>query len=86
MRLPRDGRPILFQNRPTVPFHAWNNEAVAEKSAARKNSKAKKTDNVESFVYRTPEGEIAIPGTYLKGSLCDDEVDQCSTSANLQGW
>lgn len=56
-----------------ILFHGWNNEAVAEKSAAAKNSKAKKTNNLESYVYRTPEGELAIPGTYLKGSLCDPQ-------------
>jgi hypothetical protein len=64
---------VTVRGTSAIIFHAWNNEAVAEKSAARKNSKAKKTDNVESFVYRTPEGEIAIPGTYLKGSLCDPQ-------------
>ena len=36
---------------------------------AAKNSKAKKSDNVESYVYRTQDGEIAIPGTYLKGTI-----------------
>jgi hypothetical protein len=52
-----------------ILFHRWSNEAVAAKSAAAKNSKAKKTDNIESYVYRTTDGEIAIPGTYLKGSI-----------------
>lgn len=51
-------------------FHAWNNEAVAEKASAAKNSKAKKTDNVESYVYRTEEGEIGLPGVYLHASMC----------------
>ncbi len=56
-----------------IIFHAWNDEAVAEKGAAAKGSKTKKTDNLETYVYRTPDGEIAIPGTYLKGSLCDPQ-------------
>jgi hypothetical protein len=50
-------------------FHGWNNEAVAEKSAAAKNSRAKKTDNLEGYVYRDHEGNLAIPGTYLKGAI-----------------
>jgi len=54
-----------------ILFHAWNNEAVAEKGAAKKGSAAKKSDNVESYIYRTDKGEIALPGTYVYGSICD---------------
>lgn len=50
-------------------FHRWNNEAVAEKSAARKGSKSKKSDNVESYVYRNEAGELCLPGEYLRGSI-----------------
>jgi hypothetical protein len=50
-------------------FHRWNVEAVAEKSKAAKGSKAKKTDNVESYVYRNDHGELCIPGEYLRGSI-----------------
>lgn len=50
-------------------FHRWNDEAVEAKAAARKGSKAKKSDDVESYVYRTEKGEIAIPGAYLKGAI-----------------
>lgn len=52
-------------------FHRWSNEAVAEKAAAKKNSVAKKTDNVESYVWRNDEGVICLPGLYLLGSMCD---------------
>lgn len=54
-----------------ILFHRWSNEAVAAKGAAAKGSKAKKTDDVESYVYRTVDGLIGIPGTYLVGSLID---------------
>lgn len=47
-------------------FHRWNVEAVAEKAAAKKGSAAKKSDNVESYVYRNDEGQICIPGEYLR--------------------
>lgn len=50
-------------------FHRWNNEAVAEKAAARKGSASKKTDNVESYVYRNDAGEICLPGEYLRGAI-----------------
>jgi hypothetical protein len=50
-------------------FHAWNAEAVDEKAGAAKNSTGKKTDNLESYIYRTPDGDLAIPGEYLRGSI-----------------
>jgi hypothetical protein len=50
-------------------FHRWNCEAVDEKSKAAKNSKAKKSDDLESYVYRTDAGELALPGEYLRMSL-----------------
>src|ERR1700741_4259303 len=50
-------------------FHRWNAEAVDEKAKSAKNSKAKKTDDVESYVYRTEDGHLAIPGEYLRGSI-----------------
>lgn len=50
-------------------FHRWNAEAVDEKAKAAKNSHAKKTDDVESYVYRTEDGELAIPGEYLRGAI-----------------
>ena len=50
-------------------FHRWNCEAVAEKGKAAKNSTAKKTDNIESYVYRLDSGEIALPGEYLRQAI-----------------
>lgn len=47
-------------------FHRWSNEAVAEKAAAAKNSAAKKSDNIESYVYRNSDGELCIPGEYVR--------------------
>lgn len=54
-----------------VLFHRWSCEDVEAKQKAAKNSAAKKQDNVDSYVYRDDDGNIAIPGLYLKGSLCD---------------
>lgn len=50
-------------------FHRWNVEAVAEKATAKKGSTAKKTDDIESYVYRNAEGEISIPGYYVHGAI-----------------
>lgn len=50
-------------------FHRWNCEAVAEKAAAKKGSASKKSDNVESYVYRDDGGRICIPGEYLRGAI-----------------
>jgi hypothetical protein len=52
-------------------FHRWSCEDVAEKAAAKKNSKAKKTDNVESYVYRNENGEICLPAEYLRLAICN---------------
>ena len=50
-------------------FHRWNCESVEEKAKAKKGSEAKKTDNVESYVYRDDEGFICIPGEYLRMAI-----------------
>lgn len=50
-------------------FHRWNSEAVDEKAKAAKNSKAKKSDNIESYVYRNDDGELCIPGEYVRQSI-----------------
>jgi hypothetical protein len=52
-----------------ILFHRWNPEAVEEKARAAKGSAAKKSDDLESYVYRTETGEIAIPGEYLRQSI-----------------
>lgn len=50
-------------------FHRWNCEAVEAKANAAKGSKAKKTDDVESYVYRTDDGQLAIPGEQLRMAI-----------------
>lgn len=55
----------------TLLFHRWNNEAVAEKAAAAKGSRAKKSDDVESYLWRDQSGLICLPGRYLVASMTD---------------
>lgn len=77
-----DGAQVIDQGRPytvnvtirgvaPLLFHAWSNEAVKEKGAAKKGSEAKKTDNVESYVYRNEHKQICMPGVYLIGTMTD---------------
>lgn len=52
-----------------IIFHRWNDAAVKEKAEAKKGSKEKKTDNVESFIYRDIDGHICLPGEYLRMAM-----------------
>jgi hypothetical protein len=60
---------VRIQGVADLLFHRWNVEAIDEKSKAAKGSKAKKTDNLESFVYRNDANELTLPGEYLRQSL-----------------
>ena len=50
-------------------FHRWSCDAVEEKAKAAKGSKSKKSDNVESYVYRNDAGELCLPGEYIRQSI-----------------
>jgi len=50
-------------------FHRWNCEAVEAKSKAAKNSKAKKEDDIESYVWRDEAGHLCIPGEYVRQAI-----------------
>jgi len=50
-------------------FHRWNCEAVEAKAKAAKGSTAKKSDDVESYVYRNADGDLCIPGEYLRQAI-----------------
>jgi hypothetical protein len=52
-----------------ILFHRWNCEAVEEKAKAAKGSKAKKSDDIESYVWRNHDGLICLPGEYLRQSI-----------------
>lgn len=55
----------------TAPLlmHAWNTEAVAEKAAAAKGSRTKKTDDLESYVYRDDDGYLGVPGQNFAAAI-----------------
>ena len=50
-------------------FHRWNGESVEAKATAKKGSVAKKTDDVESYVFRMENGHLGLPGEYLCRSI-----------------
>src|SRR6266704_4293282 len=50
-------------------FHRWSVDGVEAKSKAAKGSKAKKEDDLESYVYRTHKGNLAIPAEYFRMSI-----------------
>jgi len=60
---------VTIQGDCPILFHAWNCDAVEQKSKAKKGSEEKKTDNIESYLYRDENGHVCIPGEYLRQSV-----------------
>lgn len=54
-----------------ILFHRWQSDAVEAKAKAAKGSAAKKSDDVESYVWRDENRHICLPGEYVRGSLID---------------
>lgn len=61
---------VRIKIRGTSPFlfHRWNVDAVEAKGKAAKGSKAKKEDDLESYVYRDTSGALAVPSEYFRMS------------------
>jgi hypothetical protein len=60
---------VKIQGVSDLLFHRWNCESIEEKAKAKKGSAAKKTDDLESYVYRNEKGELCIPGEYLRMAI-----------------
>lgn len=62
---------VLVELEGTSPllFHRWNNESVEAKSKAKKGSAEKKTDDIESFLWRDDNGTVCIPGEYIRQAV-----------------
>ena len=60
---------VMLEGASDFLFHRWNCDAVDAKAKAAKGSKAKKSDDIESYVYRCDNGELGIPGEYLRMAL-----------------
>jgi len=51
-------------------FHRWSCESVKIKADSKKGSAAKKSDDVQSYVYRDAQNRICLPGEYVRQSIC----------------
>jgi len=60
---------ITLKGTSDLLFHKWSCEGIEAKSKAAKGSVAKKTDDIESYVYRCEDNTIGIPGEYLRGAI-----------------
>jgi len=58
-----------FKGTTDIIFHRWSVEGIEEKARAAKGSKAKKTDDLESYVWRNDRQELCIPGEYFRQSV-----------------
>ena len=67
---------VTIQGNAAILLHRYDPDAVEEKIKSKKGSKAKKTDNLESYVYRTDDGDIGIPGTYICGAIYNAAKNQ----------
>lgn len=52
-----------------ILFHRWNCESVEAKAKGAKGSAIKKTDDVESYIYRNEDGYICAPGEQLRQAI-----------------
>lgn len=60
---------VTLEGSSDLLFHRWSCEGVKEKAKAAKGSEIKKKDNVESYVYRNDDGDICLPGEYLRMAI-----------------
>lgn len=69
-------------------FHAWNQETVKQKTDGVRGGKVKKTDDIQSYVYRNEDGDICIPSIYVHSAMRDagkSFTDPRSTRASCMG-
>ncbi len=60
---------VSLEGTAALLFHRWSCEGVEEKAKARKGSAAKKTDDIESYLWRNKQGQICLPGEYVRQSI-----------------
>lgn len=61
---------VVLEGVTPILFHRFDCDEMEAKGAARKGSIEKKTDNLESFVYRVPEtDELGFPSANLKQAI-----------------
>jgi hypothetical protein len=60
---------IELKGRAMLLSHRYDCDAVEMKAAAAKGSKSKKTDDIESYLYRDRTGNCGVPGAGIKSAL-----------------
>ena len=60
---------VTVQGVSDLLFHRWNVDAIEAKSKAAKGSKEKKSDDIESYVFRDSDGTLCIPGEYFRMAM-----------------
>lgn len=60
---------IRIQGTAPLLFHRWSVDGVEAKSKAAKGSKAKKEDDLETYVYRDDSGDLCLPSEYLRMAI-----------------
>jgi hypothetical protein len=62
---------VTVQGVSDLLFHRWDCAAVKVKSEAKKGSEGKKSDNLESYVYRMDgaDSNLAMPSEYFRQSI-----------------
>jgi hypothetical protein len=60
---------VTLEGSSAILFHRWSVEGIKEKANSKKGSKAKKSDDLESYVYRCADGTIGIPTEYVRMAI-----------------
>jgi hypothetical protein len=50
-------------------FHRWNCDAIEAKSKATKGSQEKRSDDIESYIFRNDDGLLCVPGEYFRQAM-----------------
>lgn len=67
--MPHYAMRVRIQGISRLLFHRYDPEAVERKNKASKGSREKKTDNLESYLYRDLDGYLGIPATNIKACI-----------------
>lgn len=62
---------VTIEGSADILFHRWDCEAIDIKAKQAKGSAGKKTDNIESYLYRDDAGMICLPGEYLRMAIIE---------------
>ena len=71
---------LTLQGTSDLLFHRWSCEDVEEKANASKNSAAKKTDNIDAYLWKDEKGKIDIHRTN-DSKLADKAFEALKTAS-----